>query len=827
MDRRNYRRDNFHKNNQKRLWIKAFICVAGILVLAVFASTYRNYRIKEGKAPYVRKEEVLPIMQAFCEVNGNAAYDSLDIFLQDKRNIENNVNLKNKQKGDIEKEYPSYLTYAELKQILSYFPLGDTEVLADYQKEDWYIGQEDWNQILMMLLETYGKEQIVLKEQTLLGTGSYIKDENGNPLADGLVLTDAGIFENEYWNLEMYLLSNVNMVVYNGRLLTIMENTKQAGCIRNVYLADITNEEIHLLKNGFHMFYPVTQIVQGSIAFEAGSIPRKIVDLEIERGNVVIVKEKEEYVHGKLLQITENSIEIEGYGVYPLDEEMEIYKLYGELASKEPKDLRIGYSFTDFVIEDGKIAACLMVKEEDMDSIRVLLKNSDYAGRYHDSFFAYCDQDCEIIYYENGIERERSIANAGEAISFSVDELSSVNDRIKIVPAVLSANITIESIKRSQGVPVYSGVIEITKDEEGMILVNEVLLEEYLYKVVPSEMPSSYPKEALMAQAVCARTYAYGKMINTGLPQFGAHVDDSAGFQVYNNINEQVASTDAVKSTHNIVALYEGVPIGAYYYSTSCGVGTNTEIWHGGDKSPTYLIPQMITAKNKVFQDGMDSSKENIEENGSKLNEFITPEALMQEENFVNWIQNVNFDDYEVEEGWYRWRYDVEEIDVSHMEEVLNARHESNPNLILTKQENGEFVSIPIEYLGEIIDMQITKRLAGGVADELLITGTEAVIKVISELNIRYVLCDGITKVLRQTGDEVNASSSIPSAYIMLENTIHDSRITGYKIIGGGFGHGVGMSQNGAKNMAKKGLSCEEILTLFYPGVELETLQFE
>ena len=789
--------------------------MAGIVILAVLASTYRNYRIKEGKAPYVRKEEVIPVIQALSEVNGISDSD-LDYFLQS---------------GQLE-ESIDYLTYGELKQVLILFPLEDIRLLEDYQKEEWYIGQTDWNALLMQLLENYGQEQILLKEQVLLGTGKYIKDESGNAISDGLVLTENGILKNNYWNLDEYMLSNVNCVIYHDRLLTIIGHTADTGIVRNVYFADVTEEQIHLFKDGFHMFYPLENMLKADLSVQSESIPRKVVDIGMNQGSLSIQKEKEEYVHGKLLQVSEESVEVEGYGVYPLDEEMEVYKLYGELASKDWKDLRIGYSFTDFVVEDGKIAACLMIKEEDMDSIRVLLKNSDYAGRYHDTFLAYCDQNCEVIYYENGMEAGREVIAAGESISFSSDMLTKVNDRIKIVPAVLSARTTIESIKRSQGTPVYMGTIEITKDNEGMILINEVLLEDYLYKVVPSEMPSSYPKEALMAQAVCARTYAYGKMLHAGLPQFGAHVDDSAGFQVYNNIDEQVTTTEAVKATHNTVAFFEGSPIGAYYYSTSSGTGTDTRIWHGGSEPPDYLTAQMITAQDENLQEDSniekeDSDGEAIRNGNGELPDVVTPKDLIQEEVFAEWIQTVNPSDYEAREGWYRWSYEVKEISIPHMEEVLASRYGSNPNLVLTKNEEGEFVSLPIGTLGEIVDIQITKRLAGGVADELIITGTESVIKVISELNIRYVLSDGVSKVLRQTNDEADAVSAIPSAFIIIEKQMKDDRVMGYRIIGGGFGHGVGMSQNGAKNMAETGMECEEILTAFYPGIELKTLQFE
>ena len=71
--------------------------------------------------------------------------------------------------------------------------------------------------------------------------------------------------------------------------------------------------------------------------------------------------------------------------------------------------------------------------------------------------------------------------------------------------------ITVRNIERSQGTPVYPGHMEITGEEEGLLLLNEVDLEEYLKRVVPSEMPHTYELEALKAQAVCARTYAGGR----------------------------------------------------------------------------------------------------------------------------------------------------------------------------------------------------------------------------------------------------------------------------------------------------------------------------
>jgi len=61
----------------------------------------------------------------------------------------------------------------------------------------------------------------------------------------------------------------------------------------------------------------------------------------------------------------------------------------------------------------------------------------------------------------------------------------------------------------------------------------------------------------------------------------------------------------------------------------------------------------------------------------------------------------------------------------------------------------------------------------------------------------------------------------LPSGFFVLDAIQKDQNVVGYKLIGGGFGHGVGMSQNAAKTMAFKGYSCEEILTFFYDGCKL------
>ena len=87
-----------------------------------------------------------------------------------------------------------------------------------------------------------------------------------------------------------------------------------------------------------------------------------------------------------------------------------------------------------------------------------------------------------------------------------------------------------------------------------------------------------------------------------------------------------------------------------------------------------------------------------------------------------------------------------------------------------------------------------------------------------NEYNIRYILGTSLKKLTNKDGKEVTMTL-LPSAYITIipvEN--------GYVVYGGGYGHGIGMSQNGANGMAKAGMSYMDILMKFYQGITIENI---
>ncbi|MBQ9135308.1 MAG: SpoIID/LytB domain-containing protein [Lachnospiraceae bacterium] len=508
----------------------------------------------------------------------------------------------------------------------------------------------------------------------------------------------------------------------------------------------------------------------------------------------------EEKVSGKVVGVSETGVELENAGACTFAEDMKIYCLYGELRVGSVSDIRIGFSFADFILENGKVCGVLLTRDESMEYIRVQIMDDNFEGNYHDSVTLSCDTNYKLVY---GTDMQIGLP-AGESITIDKESpyFSQGNgaNRIYIIPDALTGKISLHSVSRSQGTPAYRGTMELLCTENGLVVINEVLLEEYLYAVVPSEMPASYPLEALKAQAICARTYAYSHMLTPGLPEIGAHVNDSTGYQVYNNITEQPATTTAVKETAGQLLYVNEALASTYYYSTSCGFGSDEHVWHSeyGTELP-HLTARAISAVTSPY----------------------TAESLCDEVVFTEFIQNRFDGDFEKEEPWYRWSYEATDLDAERLLKNLQGRYAANPSLVLMLSD-GEYISCKPEKLGTIKNISVIKRNAGGTAAELLIEGSKATYKVITELYIRYVLCDGETKVCRQDGSVVDMNSLLPSGFFVLTPVKEDDKVTGYILTGGGFGHGAGMSQNGAKNMALSGYTATQILEFFFTNSEVQ-----
>ncbi|HLB05117.1 MAG TPA: SpoIID/LytB domain-containing protein [Thermodesulfobacteriota bacterium] len=149
----------------------------------------------------------------------------------------------------------------------------------------------------------------------------------------------------------------------------------------------------------------------------------------------------------------------------------------------------------------------------------------------------------------------------------------------------------------------YRGRIEVVKDNSSLLIINELNLEDYLVGLINHEISSRWPKEAVKAQAVVARTYALYQKKARKDPRYD--LESTVASQVYGGSDsEDELALQAVKETEGEVALYNGELIQALYHS-SCGGKTEAaeDVW---GKDVPYLRsikdPHCTEAPNYFWQ---------------------------------------------------------------------------------------------------------------------------------------------------------------------------------------------------------------------------------
>lgn len=433
-------------------------------------------------------------------------------------------------------------------------------------------------------------------------------------------------------------------------------------------------------------------------------------------------------------------------------------------------------------------------KEEIPETIRVLLTTTDFAAKEHDEVKIRSEKPFVV---KTGEKEKR--CEGGE--EFCVRAADMGEETIKI-NSTEEAKLEITSIKRGERTPSYRGTLELKKSGEKIRVINELLLEQYLYGVLPSEMPAEYPEAALRAQAVCARSYAKKQKQNDRLKEYDAQVDDSVAYQVYQSQPEDERANKAVDDTKGLVVCSGNTLASTYFFATSCGVTTSSDSVAFSDREIPYLAGQVQST---------DISDEKKAERDRLAADTYAEDALFCE--FLEKDQEV----LEKEEPWFRWNTT---ISLEQMEKNINERLadrcEKTPDRIEVRKGEGIYEKGRVENIGKLKRVIIKKRGCGGVAQTAVIVGTEATIRVTSEYNIRMLLFSGEAVIQRKDGKEVTGLSMLPSGFFVLK------RVGGtYEIKGGGYGHGVGMSQTGARQLANLGKNEQEIICHYFPGVSI------
>lgn len=573
-------------------------------------------------------------------------------------------------------------------------------------------------------------------------------------------------------------------------------------------------------------------------------IEKKVADITIKDRKVTELIIKPDTIRGKVLLTANDRIEVEGYGTLQLQENYRIYKLYGEFSMEQTNSILVGYSNVTFVVEGDKICAAIISEAIKAENIRVLLSVNQTASYLHEQV-TLSSSDAFTVAVGDTVKEYQ----AGEELVLDYDEVKQFKERIFVKSCTENGKIKIMSIRRSYGNPLYRGTIEIAPGDGGLVLVNELPIEEYLYSVVPSEMPVSHGEEALKVQAVCARSYAYQQVMANRYARYGAHVDDTVNCQVYNNAAETQSTIFAVKDTYGKVMKYGDDVVTAFYFSTSSGYTSSVEeVWENNAAVEYFSGQLQLTEDSRKALLAEAAANGVIEETDDEAAErFLSQLTLEKEENFRDFIADEvirletggktlrkKVNTYDSGFSWYRWEVTLgaETLSVQ-MDRLLADRIAASPNDVLTMisaegsyvtpsgtEIEGTFTKAAITTLGRIQSIEPVTRAKSGMLTEILIRGTANTILVRNQTNIRTLLAPLDTTVYLANDVTVDGFSLMPSAFFYVEAGSRDNE-TVFRFCGGGYGHGVGMSQNGVKSLAKAGYTYEGILQHYYNGVTL------
>jgi stage II sporulation protein D len=333
----------------------------------------------------------------------------------------------------------------------------------------------------------------------------------------------------------------------------------------------------------------------------------------------------------------------------------------------------------------------------------------------------------------------------------------------------------------------YRGSLEIRPGESSPLLFNRLDIESYVQGVVPNEMPASWPLEALKAQAVAARTYAYTQMTRN---KTKGYLEMTVASQVYGGkSSEHSRSNQAVAETKGIYALYNNVPIDAVFHSSSGGHTEHSEnVWLS---SVPYL---------RGVNDPFDQHSNNYHY------DWKTTATTANIKQRLNLTDDQMLLDLRISERGVSQA-------VTNMEAVIFDHQTDSTSIISLKPT---FVPYPDRFRSFFgVTLKSTKfsitsdattsiQLAdGSVVETNYLTGYSmmdangAVQKIKHEIQLPVKLTNGVVYV-----------PTYPQSFTFS---------------GDGWGHLLGMSQWGARGMAEQGYTFKDILKHYYTGIDVKT----
>ncbi len=530
--------------------------------------------------------------------------------------------------------------------------------------------------------------------------------------------------------------------------------------VENVYITECADNWITLLYQGGSYRF------RGQIAGGYSGV----ADIYFLNNKIDKIALKRTTVQGTLLSYNEDQIEVEGYGLVEKAASLAVYRIAeGQVMTGDFSGLSIGEENLSYVVAEGKI--CAVIQNEDdiqvadkEDTIRVLLKNGENIT--YQKLYITGSREWMINGAIQKADDPVDMVSVIRQIADKTDrqsQTSQLPDVTMVCTAQAVCNDGFLYITDENGTKLgngYEGIFLVREWEDGVVLINQIGIEDYVRYVLPSEMESTFPFEAQKAQAVCARTFAYAQMQNKTYAAYGANVDDSTSFQVYNRFGTSSMTDLAVEETKGQLMVYDDQPITCYYFSTSNGFTEDMEVW--GVENPPYIAAQSL-----LFSD-------------------TSAGRLSLRANYIDFLQEAP-QSYDSDSPYYRWSAILD----------LDAYTDAS--------------------LGKIKSITLTKRSASGYVRSMDVCYEKMTQTLTDENEIRKFIGKLLCEVTLADGTKRTDMTMLPSASFVI--TGQDGQK--YTLSGGGFGHGIGMSQYAAGKMAELGMDYREILVFFYKNAFL------
>lgn len=336
--------------------------------------------------------------------------------------------------------------------------------------------------------------------------------------------------------------------------------------------------------------------------------------------------------------------------------------------------------------------------------------------------------------------------------------------------------------------------------------INDLDLESYLYGVVPREMPTAWHKEALKAQAVCARTYAVSSLGN--FRKHGYDVAPTIISQVYGGMSAEDANGKAAVDATRREELFHGTDrVQAFFHSSNGGfcAGSedvfSTKLPYFRPKPDPYSLKITKPWYVQVSSQSLGYGLANI---GIQVGEVKNLEIVSVNPSRIVEKVRVHGSDGTAEISGDRLRSILGGNNVKSLYFTLVDRVDTG-NAPVVSAQGGQAAKEALSVLtGEGVKQKEKSQLRMITADGSL-----------QALDARSVLSASGTK------NDSKPSAKPKAKEEGLAYAGASQGDTGMIIEGYGWGHNLGMSQWGAKVMADEGHDYQDILQFYYEGTEI------